>query len=143
MVFLQRPDHAGGDGFRGALVFFGKCLEEVIDQQPDVLAPLAQGRKVHPHHIEPVKQVLAELARGHRLLQRPVRRGDDADVHGNRLVAAHALERAGLQHPQDLGLGRRRHVADFIQEQRALVALLELADALQRRAGECAALVAE
>ena len=60
-----------------------------------------------------------------------------------RLVAADALEGAGLQHAQDLGLGRGRHVADFIQEERAAVALLELADALRGGAGERAALMAE
>jgi len=74
------------------LWIFGKSLEKVVDQQPDILAPLAQRRQMDPHHIEAVKQVLAELARGDRLLQRPVRRGDDAHIHGNRLVAAHALE---------------------------------------------------
>ena len=54
-----------------------------------------------------------------------------------------ALEGAGLQHAQNLGLGGGRHVADLIQEERAVVALLELADALHGRAGEGAALVAE
>ena len=59
------------------------------------------------------------------------------------LVAAHPLERAGLQHPQDFGLRRRRHVADLVQEDGAAMALLELADALQGGAGEGAAFVAE
>ena len=36
-----------------------------------------------------------------------------------------------------------RHVADFVEENRAVVALLEFADALQGRAGEGAAFVAE
>ena len=48
-----------------------------------------------------------------------------------------------LQHVQQLGLQRRLHLADFVEEDRAGVRLLELADARRRRAGERALLVAE
>ena len=58
-------------------------------------------------------------------------------------VAADALEGAALQHAENFRLRGRRHVADFIQENRAVVALLEFADALDRRAGERAFFVAE
>ena len=46
----------------------------------------------------------------------------------NGLVAADPFELLVLQDAQDLGLGQRRHVADFVQEQRAARGLLELAD---------------
>ena len=49
-----------------------------------------------------------------------------------RLVAADAGEFAVLQHAQDFALERERHVADFVEEKRAAVALLEAADALCR-----------
>ena len=68
---------------------------------------------------------------------------DQPDVGPDRLVAADPLERLLLQQPQDLGLGRRRHVADLVEEQRAAVALLELADPPAVGAGEGALLVAE
>ena len=48
-----------------------------------------------------------------------------------------------LQHAQDLGLRVRAHVADFVEEERAAVRLLEAADALLVGAGERALLVAE
>jgi hypothetical protein len=48
-----------------------------------------------------------------------------------------------LQHAQDLGLRVRAHVADFVEEQRAAVSLLEAADALLVRARERALLVTE
>src|SRR5208283_3309123 len=57
--------------------------------------------------------------------------------------AADALDFALLQHPQNLGLHGQRHVADFVEKDRAAVAELELADALGRRAGEGAFLVSE
>ena len=61
----------------------------------------------------------------------------------DRLIATDALECAGLQHAQNLRLRRRCHVADLIQENGAVIALLELADALRARAGERALLMAE
>ena len=48
-----------------------------------------------------------------------------------------------LQHAQDLGLRARAHVADFVEEQRAAVGLLEPADPLLVGARERALLVAE
>ena len=60
-----------------------------------------------------------------------------------RLVAADALERAVLQHAQELGLQRRIEIADLVEEQRALAGGLEAAGAPRGRAGERAALVAE
>src|ERR1039458_319541 len=58
-------------------------------------------------------------------------------------MAADALEGAGLEDAQDFGLGGERHVPDFVQKNGAVVALLELADALGGGAGEGAFLVAE
>jgi hypothetical protein len=69
--------------------------------------------------------------------------GDQPHVGPNRLVAADPLERLLLQQAQDLALQGRRHVADLVQEQRAAVALLELADAAAVGAGEGALLVPE
>jgi len=41
-----------------------------------------------------------------------------------------------LEHAEDLGLRRQRHVADFIQENCAAIALLEFSDALDRSPGK-------
>ena len=56
--------------------------------------------------------------------------GEHADVRLERLIATDAAELAFLQHAQELALHGQRHVADFIEEERAAVALLEAADAL-------------
>ena len=143
MIFFQRLDDVGGDGFRLALLFARDFFQKIVHQQRNVVAPLAQRRNVNAHDVEPVKQILAELPRRHGGFQRLVRGGDDAHVHLDRLVAADALERAALQHAQNFRLRRGRHVADFVEENRAFVALLEFADALDGRAGERAAFVAE
>ena len=59
------------------------------------------------------------------------------------MVAADALEFAVLQDAQNFGLRGQRHVADFIEENGAVVALLEFADAAFDGAGEGAFFVAE
>ena len=59
------------------------------------------------------------------------------------LIAADALEAAFLQYPQQLDLHLQRHVADFVQEQRAAFGKLEAAHAGGQRAGEGAFLMAE
>ncbi len=129
--------------------FGGRCcsraifFQKIIHEQRNVVGTLAQRRNRNAHDVEAVKQILAELFGGDGGFERLVRRGDDAHVHLDRLVAADALERAALQHAQNFRLRRGRHVADFVEENRAVVALLEFADALVRRAGERAAFVAE
>jgi hypothetical protein len=52
------------------------------------------------------------------------------------VVSAHAVELPFRQHAQQARLQRRRHVADFIEEQRAAVGLLEAAEAQRIGAGE-------
>ena len=59
------------------------------------------------------------------------------------VVGADALDAALLQGAQQLDLHRHRHALDLVEEQRAAVGVLELADAAPRRAGEGADLVAE
>ena len=83
------------------------------------------------------------MARLDHRRQVAVRRGDEPHVHPQRTRAAQALEFVLLQHAQDLCLRARAHVADFVEEQRAAVGLLEAADALLVGAGERALLVAE
>ena len=66
-----------------------------------------------------------------------------ADVDADVLRAADALERLLLEEAQQLGLQRRHHLADLVEEHRAAVGRLEQAALLLPRVGEGAALVAE
>ncbi len=61
----------------------------------------------------------------------------------DRLRAADAGDRAGLEHPQELHLQLHRHLGDLVEEDRAAVGALEEALVLAVGAGEAAALVAE
>lgn len=68
---------------------------------------------------------------------------DEPEIHCDRGFAAQALQPMFLQHTQQLGLHRQRHVADFVQEQGAALRLLEVAAPGLGRAGEGALFVAE
>jgi hypothetical protein len=64
----------------------------VLRQRRHVLAPLAQWRQRDRHHVEPVVQVLAEVAPGDQRRQALVGRRDDAHVGLQRRFAADALD---------------------------------------------------
>ena len=94
-------------------------------------------------YVETVVEIFAETAGRHFVAQHAVGRGDDAHVERHGLTAAEAFDFALLQHAQQFGLQRQRHLGDFVQQQRAALRLLEFAGVRVGRAGEGAALVAE
>jgi hypothetical protein len=96
-----------------------------LAKRRNVFAAVRQARDVDADHVQAVEQVLTEFASLHQGFQVLVRRGDDAHVDLHRHMTAHAVELAVGQNPQQTRLRVRRHVADFIEEQRAAVGLLE------------------
>ena len=97
----------------------------MLHQQRDVVLAVAQRRQLDRDDVQPVEQVLAELAFLHHLAQVDVGRGDDPDVDLDRLHAAEAREVALLDHAQQLRLRLERDVADLVEEDAALVGELE------------------
>src|SRR5262249_16189989 len=117
--------------------------KEVPLQRQDVLGPLAQRRNRDRDDVEPIEEVLAELALFHHRLERAVRGGDDPDVDLDVPRAADTLEHAFLQAAEQLRLTVRRHLADLIEEQRAAIGELHQPLLPPARVGEGAFLVAE
>src|SRR5207247_1055478 len=78
-----------------------------------------------------------------RLFEIAVGGGDDADVDMDALLATDAHELALLDHAQQLRLERGGELADLIEEDRALIRELELAELTGVRVRERAALVSE
>ncbi len=64
------------------------------------------------------------------LLDGLVRRRNDAHVHSDRAVPADALKGMTFEHPQQLRLSRQVQLAYFVQEDRAAIGRLKLADLL-------------
>src|ERR1051325_7274744 len=125
-------------GAAGHFVF-----QEVRDQQRDVVAAFGKARQFDGDDVEPVIQVLAELAVLDELFQVIVGRGDNADIHKDRGVVTDAADFLLLKHAQQTALQHGRHGADFIEENRATLGFLEEALLVLDRAGEGALLVAE
>ena len=99
----------------------------------DVLAALAQRRQDDRDDVDAVVEVFAEPPLGDRLGQVLVGRGDDADVGLQLLEPADAPEPPLLQHAQQLDLHHRAHLADLVEEDRALLGHLEQPLLVRRR----------
>ena len=84
--------------------------QEVLGQQRDVVAPLAQGRHAQGDDVEAVVGILAETALFHRRPQILVGGGHQAqvDLLG---AAAQALDLTLLQHAQELHLDARTWIS--------------------------------
>ncbi len=103
----------------------------------------AQRRQVDGDDVQPVEQVIAELAFLDLLPQIDVGGGDDAHVHLHFADAAEVHELAVLQDAQNLGLRIEPHRADLVEEQRAPVGHFEQALLAGDGAGKGALHVAE
>src|SRR5213594_4236299 len=62
-------------------------------------------------------------------LQIAVSRRQDPHVHGDQVLTTYALDGPVLEHAKLLDLSVGAHVADFIEENRAVIGLLEASDA--------------
>ncbi len=115
----------------------------MLNQERNVFAALAQGRHTNLNDVQAIIEVRTKTTR-HDLRREVLVRGrDQAHVGLDDFIAAQPLETLLLEHAQQLRLGSGRKVADLVQEQGALMGLLELADPAPVRVGEGAALVAE
>ena len=112
-------------------------------QRGQVLEPLAERRQPDGEDVEAEEQVLAKLAVGHRVLQPAVGGGHGADVDPQGALRAQALQVAGLERAEELGLRVGAQVADLVEEEGARVRQLEPAQPALRGPGEGTALVAE
>ena len=100
----------------------GPHLAVVSDQRAGVTIVHSTSRACLGHGF-----ALDRLVARRRLHRADMRegRGQDAHVHRQGLFAAQALEFPGLQHPEQLDLGRQWDFANLIEKHRAAVSLLE------------------
>ena len=110
----------------------GDLAEEMVGEEREVLHPLPERGDVDRNRVQPVEEIGAEETRRHRLLQRPVRRGDDPHVGCPLARPSDAPVAAVLQEPEKLGLQLGRHVTDLVEEERPSVRFLDLARARRR-----------
>jgi hypothetical protein len=86
-------------------VLLGKELREVLGQQRNVVATLAQRRGPHRNDVQSVIEVFAETSGADLRRKVLVRRRDHPHVDLDHGCCAHRLDFALLQDTQDFGLG--------------------------------------
>ena len=97
----------------------GELFHKRSDQWRNVLLSLAQRRHFDLKGIEPIIQIRAQTVLGQRLRDRPVGRGDEAEIGLQRARAAQRPVLALLQHAQETRLQIRGHVGNLVEKQRA------------------------
>ena len=97
----------------------GKLADEMLDQQRNVFAALAQRRELNSKHIQPVKKIGAEGALFDHFFEIFVSRGNAPEIDLDNLIAADARDLALLQHAQQIGLSLQADIADFVEKYRA------------------------
>ena len=101
--------------------------QEMLHQLGDIGNPLPQRRDLDDVHVEPVVEVVPEALLHDLRFEVPVGRGDYPRRDRYRAIATQPRDFAVLQHAQQLGLGRRRELADLVQEDGAGAGRLERA----------------
>src|SRR5579863_2018965 len=124
-------------------VLSGNLPGEVFDEDRKIFEALAQRRKDQREDVDPVEEVAAKRVLLDEVFQIAVSGDHYANIDLNRFIAADALNFAFFQHAKELCLHRDRHIADFVEEQRATIGLFKLAKVLCCGAGEGAFFVAE
>src|SRR6185436_19672338 len=127
VVRLEDDERLRRDRLDRPLRLLAVLPDQVVDEERQVLPPLAERGEPDRVDDEAEVEVLAEAALAHRLAEGPERRRDDARVERYRRAPAHAHERALLQHAEEPRLSAGRHVAEGVQEERAAVGALERA----------------
>src|SRR5215471_13464594 len=108
----------------------------MIDQNLDITQALAERRDSDLDNADPEIQVLAETSFRHFLLQIPIGRRHEPDVHRTRLVVAEAVHRTLFQHAEQVRLQIQRHLADLVEAEHAAIGKFKAAWlSFSRRAG--------
>src|SRR5262249_46900563 len=113
-----------------------EVIEEEIREGIDVVAAITEWRQGQLGKAEAGIQVFAKAFVADVLLQVLIRGGDDADIDADFLRRPDRQERMAFENAEQLGLTRRGEFADFIQEERAQIGLLEEADVIAVGASE-------
>ncbi len=120
-----------------------ELFHEVIRQQGDVPAALAERGQLDGEDVQAIIEIAPECSLMDHIFQRPVGSGDQAYVRAAGFRAAQSFIAALLDDAQQFGLGKRGQISHFIQKQRAAVRLFKAAPVQALRSGKRAALVAE
>ena len=140
-VFAKLLHHIRLDALYVCLQLIGSPHQEVTHQQGNVFGTLTEIGNANSDDVQTMKKIFAETSIGNQCFEILMRCCNDAHIDLDRGCAAHPVELAVLQYAQQSCLKVCRHVADFVEKQRAAVGLLEAPLALRLGARERAALM--
>jgi hypothetical protein len=115
------------------------ALEEMVGEGEDVFAPLSQRRDVDAQHGDSIVEIFAKSPLANRASQVAMGRGHDPYVDLALAVGSHGPDPTFLEDPEELRLEAGRGLGDLIEEERALVGLLDEPLAVAFGPAECAA----
>ena len=121
----------------------GNLRDDAPREEGDIAGPIAQGRHAQRQHAQAVKEVHAEVALAHRLLDVAGRRGNDARPDGHDDARSEAFHLLVLDQTQQLGLPVERQLVDAVEIDDAFAGHLEASRPCQRGVGEGAPFVSE
>ena len=93
----------------------------MVREKRNVVAAFAEGREVEFDDVEAIVKIFAELPFLDHIEKSVVGGGDDANVDVDGFVAAEAFEAAFLEDAEEFCLEAEAEVADFVEEERAVV----------------------
>ena len=143
VVIFQVLKGGGLNGDSGFVVFLTVRFEKPGDEQGNVLEAVAQRREVDFNRVDAIQEVLAKIATGDHVVDGHVGGANQARVDGDGPVVAQSGHGAVFERGEQLGLERRRQVADFIQKKRAARRDFKTPRAVFFRVGKGAFLVPE
>jgi len=119
-------------------------LKIVLKQKSHVAAAFAQRRNHQANHVQTVVEIFAEFLLVDAFEQVAVRRGNNPDVDvAFAAIGTDALDFTGLHEAEQHRLHAQRHLAKFVEEQRAAMRHHIQARFVAVRAGEASADVAK
>src|SRR6185437_6926533 len=90
-------------------------------QHRDIVPPLTEGRQLDMENVQAIVNVFAKHFLFNRLVEGPVRGGDDAYIDRDLTLTSETPYGGLLENAEELRLHRDRHLRNFIQEKRPLI----------------------
>src|SRR5919112_2367554 len=139
----EQVQRGRGDALLGDAKAAADPGEQLIHDRRDIGEAVAERRDPDQMDVEPVEQVIPEASGSHLRIQLAIGGRHDPRLHADRLVSAQPGELPLFEHPKELGLRRKRQLADLVEEESSPFRSLEGALPGAHRAGEGPALVTE
>src|SRR5262249_10239488 len=117
-------------------MLFVELTDEVLRQQRNVFLAIAQRRQMNGEYSKAIVEVLAQAALLNGLPRLLIGGGNDANIEFEFLLAAEPADLTVFQNAQKFWLQLKRHLSNFIQEQRTSIGQLETAGTRDDRSGK-------